>query len=204
MPPLHRRMPARDVEGAPTPACVYKYTLNSSKTNGLGLRKEVVSRTARTIGPAAPSSETRRSRAQGSTPRARAPCRLLPVGWMGRCRPELAPEAAYRVRLDREVLVGLAGGDIEAEAVDVVAYQRAVLADDHHRDAVEADRQVDERIVVAVLGEPSGGRDLPALAGCDRRWGSPAFRARLASPKDCEMRLRPKSIGSSRHPAARA
>ena len=39
-----------------------------------------------------------------------------------------------------------------AEAVDVVAQERSVLLDDHHRHLVEADRRVG--VVVAVAGEP--------------------------------------------------
>ena len=47
----------------------------------------------------------------------------------------------------------------------MVAQQRPVLADDHHRDVVEADGDIQELRVVAVLGQPGGRRDLPALAG---------------------------------------
>lgn len=46
------------------------------------------------------------------------------------------------------------------------------------------------------LSKPSAcGRCVREAGGAPRRWGLPAFRARLACSKDRGMRLRPKSIG---------
>lgn len=72
----------------------------------------------------------------------------------------------YSVLLDREVLVGLAGGYFAAEAVDVVSEEGAVLSDDHHRDTVEADWEVGEPLVVRMLEEPGRRCDLAPFAGC--------------------------------------
>ena len=68
------------------------------------------------------------------------------------------------VQLDREVLVSRVGCDLAAEAVDVEPRQHATVADDHHRDAAEADGQADEPFLVVVLGQLGHRRDFTSLA----------------------------------------
>lgn len=53
----------------------------------------------------------------------------------------------------------LTGGEVVAEAVDVVPQECAVLAGYQHRDVVEADCDVRQVGIVGVLAEPSGYLD---------------------------------------------
>ena len=106
---------------------------------------------------------------------------------MGR-RPERVPEAAYRVLLDRETLVGFSGGYLAAEAVDVMPEHRAVLAEDHHLDVVEADRQVGEILVARMLGEPGRRRDLAPLAGCHASVVGHALAGAVGSVRQCAFK----------------